>query len=68
MPGSRKPGTGGAVLNEVAGASKTGKRLNPLFVEWLMGWPPGWTDFEPVAMEWSRWWQLMRSELSRLNS
>ena len=25
------------------------RRLNPLFVEWLMGWPLGWTDFAPVA-------------------
>ena len=27
------------------------RRLNPRFVEWLMGWPHGWTDFAPVAME-----------------
>ncbi len=33
------------------------KRLNPYFVEWLMGWPAGWTsptvqpDFAPEAME-----------------
>lgn len=40
--------------------------LNPPFVEALMGWPIGWTAFEPVGMEWSRWWQLMRSELLRL--
>lgn len=25
-------------------------RLNPLFVEWLMGWPLGWTDFARVEM------------------
>jgi hypothetical protein len=25
------------------------RRLNPLFVEWLMGLPPGWTDFAPLA-------------------
>lgn len=25
--------------------------LNPLFVEWLMGWPLGWTDFVPAATE-----------------
>ena len=25
------------------------RRLNPRFVEWLMGLPPGWTDFEPAA-------------------
>lgn len=24
-------------------------QLNPLFVEWLMGWPLGWTDFAPVG-------------------
>ena len=40
--------------------------LNPLFVEALMGWPIGWTAFEPVAMEWYLWKQLMRSELLRL--
>lgn len=50
------------------GGQPKGKRLNPLFVEWLMGWPLGWTDFAPVATEWSRWSQLMRYELSRLNS
>ena len=25
--------------------------LNPVFTEWLMGWPEGWTAFEPVGME-----------------
>jgi hypothetical protein len=42
-------------------------RLNPEFVEWLMGWPVGWTDFEPVATEWCRWRQRMLSELSQLH-
>ena len=36
-------------------------RLNPVFVEWLMGWPLGWTDFAPVGTEWSRWSPRMRS-------
>jgi DNA (cytosine-5)-methyltransferase 1 len=40
--------------------------LNPLFVEALMGFPSGWTVFEPLGTEWSRWWLLMRSELLRL--
>lgn len=43
-------------------------RLNPLFTEWLMGWPTGWTGFASAAMAWSRWLLLMRSELSRLLS
>ena len=41
-------------------------KLNLLFVEWLMGWPLGWSAFEPLGTEWSRWWRLMRGELSRL--
>ncbi len=40
--------------------------LNPLFVEWLMGWPIGWTDCASAATGLSRWLQLMHSELSRL--
>jgi hypothetical protein len=36
-------------------------RLNPLFTEWLMGWPIGWTDFAPVETAWCRWWQRMHS-------
>jgi hypothetical protein len=27
----------------------TGKP-NPIFVEWLMGWPQGWTDLKPLEM------------------
>lgn len=28
-------------------------RLNPSWVEWLMGWPIGWTSLEPLAeLEW----------------
>lgn len=43
-------------------------RLNPLFTEWLMGWPFGWTDFGSVETEWCHWWQLMRSEFCLLLS
>lgn len=44
------------------------RTLNPLFVEWLMGWPNGWTGSGPVETESSHWWQAMRGELSRLVS
>jgi hypothetical protein len=26
-----------------------GGKLNPTWVEWLMGWPLGWTDLRPLA-------------------
>ena len=31
-------------------------RLNPEWVEWLMGWPLGWTDLKPLAMDRFREW------------
>lgn len=43
-------------LNAVAGGA-----LNPPWVEWLMGWPIGWTDCERLAMDRFRWW--LRSHL-----
>lgn len=30
---------------------KNGGRLNPTWVEWLMGWPPGWTDLKPLETD-----------------
>lgn len=41
-------------------------RLNPLFVEWLMGLPSGWSGLGPVGTGWSPWSRRMRGELSRL--
>ena len=31
--------------------SSTGGKLNPTWVEWLMGWPIGWTDLKPLEMD-----------------
>jgi len=28
-----------------------GGQLNPMWVEWLMGWPLGWTDLKPLVMD-----------------
>jgi DNA (cytosine-5)-methyltransferase 1 len=28
-----------------------GGALNPMWVEWLMGWPLGWTDLNPLEMD-----------------
>ena len=30
---------------------QVGGQLNPPFPEWLMGWPLGWTDLKPLAMD-----------------
>ena len=57
---------------QVGGVSSHPRRsLNPLFVEWLMGWPPrwtllAWTDFACSATALSCFKQDMRSELLRL--
>ncbi|WP_244656141.1 hypothetical protein [Rhizobium favelukesii] len=47
------------------------RSLNPLFVEWLMGWPPAWTlvawtDFACSETELSHFKQRMRSALLSL--
>lgn len=31
--------------------ARDGGQLNPTWVEWLMGWPLGWTDLRPLAMD-----------------
>jgi hypothetical protein len=62
-------------LTYLAGAesSKERRSLNPLFVEWLMGWPPGWTllawtDFACSATGLCLFKQRMRFALSQLGS
>jgi hypothetical protein len=57
-------------------SSKIRRSLNPLFVEWLMGWPRGWTslaltppgsnDSACSATELSLWKQRMRSAFLQL--
>ncbi|MDW5416804.1 hypothetical protein R6242_09530 [Iodobacter sp. CM08] len=32
-------------------------QLNPEWVEWLMGWPIGWTELKPLGMDKFREWQ-----------
>lgn len=36
-----------------------GGSLNPNWVEWLMGWPIGWTDLKPLEMDKFRKWQQL---------
>lgn len=37
---------------------QVGGQLNPDWVEWLMGWPIGWTALEPLARDkFQEWWR-----------
>jgi hypothetical protein len=36
--------------------SQVGGQLNPTWVEWLMGWPLGWTDLKPLETGKSQLW------------
>ena len=38
----------GALLRD---GEKAGGSLNPTWVEWLMGWPLGWTDLKPLVTD-----------------
>lgn len=42
--------------------SPTSLRLNPRFVDWLMGWLPGWTACAPLETGSCRWWRRLQSE------
>jgi len=33
-----------------------GGTLSPMWVEWLMGWPVGWTDCDALVMDKFRQW------------
>ena len=42
-------------------SSAIGGQLNPPWVEWLIGWPIGWTDCEPLGMDRFQQWQQQHS-------
>jgi len=45
----------GEVVNGLEQVTKGGQ-LNPDWVEWLMGWPVGWTDLKPMLdLQWRDW-------------
>jgi hypothetical protein len=44
------------------------RTLNPRFVEWLMGWPIGWTDCDSQVTEWFLLRPLTRSDNSSVAS
>jgi len=40
-----------AVKHSLTTDYQNGGQLNPTWVEWLMGWPLGWTDLKPLEMD-----------------
>ena len=42
--------------NSVTLATHAGGQLNPTWVEWLMGWPLGWTDLKPLGTDKYQQW------------
>lgn len=44
------------IEREAANTAQPG-RLNPTWVEWLMGWPIEWTDLKPLATDKYQEWQ-----------
>tara|TARA_S200002703_G_scaffold5417_1_gene6291 strand:+ start:702 stop:1463 length:762 start_codon:yes stop_codon:yes gene_type:complete len=43
-----------------------GGQLNPDWVEWLMGWPIGWTDLGPLVMDRFQEWQQQHGGFYRI--
>jgi len=43
-------------------AAQAGGALNPTWVEWLMGWPLGWTDCAVSATDKYRWWRRLHGK------
>lgn len=47
-------GTGNEERNKCNLEEEVGGQLNPNWVEWLMGWPIGWTNLNDF--QWNDWW------------
>ena len=49
-------------LGEQVSGLHNGGKLNPLWTEWLMGWPIGWTDLKPLETDKSHFVQQQLGE------
>jgi hypothetical protein len=56
----------GRVVSRRILKGRSRRRLNPLFVGWLMGWPIGHALCACSEMEFTLWQQRMRGALSQL--
>ena len=51
-----------AIRNTPTLAAQAGGKLNPMWVEWLMGWPLGWTDSKPLETDKCHFVQLQHGK------
>lgn len=59
---SKKNGNGfGLSLGNALTIAGDNGDMNPEWVEWLMGWPIGWTDLKPLAMDKFQLWHQQHS-------
>ncbi|HEY9814957.1 MAG TPA: hypothetical protein V6D20_04015, partial [Candidatus Obscuribacterales bacterium] len=56
----RRKAKGKQIMLSQSVSSESGQ-LNPAWVEWLMGWPIGWTDLKPLEMGKFQEWQQQHS-------
>ena len=50
----------GALMRREAIQREIGGQLSPMWTEWLMGFPVGWTDLGPLATHRYQQWQLLQ--------
>ena len=61
----RKPGGAAELARHTPDLpTEIGGALNPTWVEWLMGWPLGWTDCAPLATDKFQQWLHSHGECS----
>ena len=53
--GSERDRTDRLAINVYESASNPSGQLSPDWVEWLMGWPIGWTRLEPIELDERGW-------------
>jgi hypothetical protein len=55
----------GATKSQIYGKPLATGKLNPMWVEWLMGWPLGWTDLKSLATDKSHFVPQQHGESSQ---
>ncbi|MEW6124974.1 MAG: hypothetical protein AB1698_20395 [Pseudomonadota bacterium] len=57
-----------ATISPGSGPSRNDLTLNPRFMDWMMGWPIGWSDSTRSVTGFAPWLLLSRGALSEIAS